>query len=169
MRGNVLLLTGSKPRRRRRRCFVAAVLLGFALGPAGCVIGPYGATAARYTYTPTAVVAETYSLGAIYQVVEPAAILGVNKSVYVYPATSSPRHGFSEWHFGRAPLPETALLCRSSTTFGIEADATSYRYGIVAGLFSQTVSQAPRESGLVRLVYDADHKEQTYVDVSRDK
>lgn len=154
--------------RRSRWHLPTALLWGFALGSAGCAIGPYGAIVARYTYTPTAMVAEIYSVGAIYQVIESTAILGVNKSVYVYPATAGLRPS-PEWHFGRASLRETAPLCRSSTTFGIEADGTSYRYGIVAGFFSQTISQTLRESGLLRLVYDADHKERTYVDVSGDR
>jgi hypothetical protein len=67
---------------------------------------------------------ETYSIGAVYEVAEPAAILGLNKSIYVYRKTSGVSAG-SEWLFGSTPLPPAAPVFRSSGTFGLEIDATS--------------------------------------------
>lgn len=150
-----------------RRDLSAAIGLALVLTTAGCTIGPYGTTAVRYTYTPTALIAEKYSVGGIYEPAGPAAILGISRSLHIY-KNASQTHSGSEWRFGHAPLPEGSPVYMSQTSVGIEGDATFYRYGVCAGLLNQTVAAWP-ESGTVRFIYDANLKEKTHVETSEQK
>lgn len=87
--------------------------------------------------------------------------------MYIYRRTAGALDK-SEWHFIRTPLPEGTPICHTSTSFGIEVDGGPRRNGIAAGLLTQAVSSVPdkRDSGVLSLVYDADHKERTYVYIS---
>ncbi len=147
----------------------AALLIGAAVGTCSCAIGPYGLTAARYTYTATAVVAEIYSLGVIYRpdAWNCAAILGANKSLYIYRRAPGGREK-SEWHFAKASLPNETPMYQVSSSVGIEFDGGPHQYRLAIGLVEQAVSRSPEEneSEIVRLVYDADHTERTYASVS---
>ena len=143
------LLLNTLPTNRSK---AAALVLSLALGASGCAIGAYGTTFGRYTYTRTATVGEIYSLGAIYRAEgwDIAAILGINKSVYIYRRTAGALDK-SEWHFIRTPLPEGTPICHTSTSFGIEVDGGPRRNGIAAGLLTQAVSSVPdkRDSGVL--------------------
>ncbi len=144
-----------------------------ALFCSGCALGNYGTLAARATYTPTAVVIDTFVLGGQ---IRPGsndlgASVGYRTASYIFPrAETSLTEPSVEWSFFHVPQFPGKPVTRANTTLGLEVQATPEISGINLGYWDQvlTVDPKPEQSKIVNLFYIRGQPQQTILTVTTD-
>ncbi len=161
--------TGTRTCNRYGR--IGGWIAGLLVCASGCAIGPYGLHAARYTHTETATVMEVYSAGGIVRTLreDRGLTLGLRQSAYVYQREQAQNTlSASEWRFFYLPHPDGSLVCRASTSAGLEVQATSSMSRVAVGVVDQvrTKSLNPKVSQVYRFFFDRAHPEQTSIYMS---
>lgn len=170
--GKPLLFSRKTVSRTRNRCGkIERWTAGLLLCVSGCAVGPYGLHAARYTFTETATVMEVYSAGGIIRTVreDRGFSLGLRQSAYVYQREQAQNTlSASEWRLFYLPHPDGSLVCRASTSAGLEVQATSSMSRVAVGVVDQvrTKSLNPKVSQVYRFFFDRAHPEQTSIYMS---
>ena len=90
----------------------------------GCSIGNYGTLVGRYTYTPTAVVVDVYSLGGHVRTdpIDKGFSFGVRNATYLFPKPEGEiRSGEQKWSLFNFSLPKGEVGAVKRANLGIEA------------------------------------------------
>ncbi len=133
-----------------------------------CSVGNYGTLVGRYTYTPTAVVVDVYSIGAQIRTdsIDKGFSLGARNATYLFPKPKGEtRSGEQEWKFFRAPLPEGEVGAIKRANLGIEAEMLDLFNKFNVGYSDNLIVVGPSfgDSRVVHLDYIPDDPAKTCV------
>lgn len=167
---------GYQSRRRSFRKYVyisQVVAVGIVFACAGCSIGNYGTLLARYTYTDTAVVMDSYNIGLQLRPQGPDGgwTLGYRRASYVLPRTEEqPEPTAVVWRCCYAPWPSGSLVMRGTTTLGMELQVTSDISRMTLGYLDQMITAGPPPGGsqAVRIFYNRNQPHLTHIFIQTD-
>ncbi len=133
-----------------------------------CSLNNYGTLVGRYTYTPTAVVVDVYSLGAQIRTdsIDKGFSLGARNATYLFPKPEGEtRSGEQEWKLFRAPLPKGEVGAIKRANLGIEAETLDVFNKFNLGYSDNFIVVGPsfEESRVVHLDYIPDDPSKTCV------
>jgi hypothetical protein len=162
---------GHQPRHRSWRKYVSmcqVVAVGTVFACIGCSVGNYGTLLARYTYTDTAVVLDSYTIGLQLRPQGPdgGLSLGYRRASYVFPrAAEQPEPTTVVWRCFAAPWPPGSLVTRGITTLGMEIQATPDMSRITLGYLDQmlTAGPPPGASQVVSVFYNRNQPHRTHI------